>query len=184
MAKRTTQLAIRGGADKTIPTKLGTARHADTLTDRSFFAWGQSTIEMVVIFAGMLFVMVAILAVIPGQTTSVESVRAHQTAQDTVDGVAQAANDVYLAGEGAQRTVWVELPDSYDATRSFIGAQTGVTDWGKRKVVDIYAMQTGDVFALSRAPICGTWPDAIGRYQVVLTYNSTAPAHVMVNASC
>ncbi len=144
----------------------------------------QSTIEMVVIFGGMLFVMLAVLVAIPAQAAAVQSLRAHQTAADTVALVAQTANDVYLAGEGASRTIWVELPDGFDSGRSFIGAQVGITDWGSRKLADIYTLQTGDVFETSRAPICGSWPAMAGRYRVTVAYNGTAPAHVTVNGAC
>ncbi|MDE1797899.1 MAG: hypothetical protein KGH63_00650 [Candidatus Micrarchaeota archaeon] len=145
---------------------------------------GQGTIEVVIIFAAMLLVLLVILQAIPGETTSLESVRQQQTAAGTVHLVVTTANDVYLAGDGAQRTIWVDLPDGYSASGSFIGSAGTVTNWGSSKVVDLRLMQTGDVFEISRAPICGSWPAAAGRYQVVVAYNGTAPAHVTVNASC
>lgn len=145
---------------------------------------GQSTLEMVVIFGGALLVLIAILAAIPGETAPAQSLRQHQAAADTVAAVAQAANDVYLAGEGAQKTIWVELPDGFDAGRSFVGARTGVSDWGQRRLVDIYTLQTGDVFEISRGPICGAWPAQPGRYQVVVAYNGSSTAHVTVNGAC
>ena len=145
---------------------------------------GQGTVELIIIFVGMLLVLVVLLQVIPGETGSLQSVLQHQTAQSTVHLVATTANDVFLAGDGAQRTIWVDLPDGYNAAGSFIGTAGTVTNWGSSKVVDLRLLQTGDVFEISRAPVCGSWPAVAGRYQVVVAYNGTAPAHVTVNAAC
>ncbi|VVB56996.1 Uncharacterised protein [uncultured archaeon] len=150
---------------------------------------GQAGLETIAIFAGILVVLMVILLVLPNSIQSGEVLRQEQTAKRTVQAAATAADNVYLSGEGASQTVWLEIPDIWDPARSFIGNQTNTTGWSDRKLISIYVRSTGDVFGVSRAPVCGAWPAKSGKYMVNFTYNGTAnrtvPAHVMVNGeSC
>lgn len=141
----------------------------------------QSSLEMLAIFAGIMMVLLVVAAALPNQAAGSQVLRERQMARDTVQTVAQTANDVYLAGDGAVRTMWIEIPEGMNASASFIGAPASEGNWSKRKLVNINLDVSGDTFYVSRAPVCGTWPASAGRMQVNITYNSSGTAHVMVN---
>lgn len=144
----------------------------------------QAGLEAMLIFAAVLLMLLVVGLVLPSTAASGEHLRQLQLARQSVQAVASAADDVFLAGEGASKTIWVELPGGYEFAHSFIGNKSGVADWKNRKLADIHLPPSGDIFAVSRAPMCGNWPNASGRYRINLTYNATTPAHVAVNGIC
>lgn len=145
----------------------------------------QSALEMVAIFGGVMLILLIVVAAIPQEAAAAQALRAHSTATDSVNLVAQTASDVYLSGDGAVRTITIEVPDGVNMSASYLGATASETDWNKRKLADLRLLTGGDVFAVSRAPMCGEWPLPGGRYAVNLTYNGSGTAHVMVNSlSC
>ena len=144
---------------------------------------GQANIETMAIFAAVLVMIMAVLMVLPSSAQSGEVLRQEQMAKQTVQMAASAADEVYLAGEGASKTVWVEIPGIWDANRSFIGNKTAGMSWSDRKLISLYVRTTGDIFGVSRAPLCGSWPATSGKFLVNVTYNSTNPAHVMINSN-
>ena len=144
----------------------------------------QAGLETMAIFAAVLILLLAVLLVLPSTARSGEVLRQMQTAQQSVQAVAATANEVYLAGEGASKTIWIELPDSWEPSRSFIGNNSADLNWSDRRVASIYVLQSGDMIAASRALMCGRWPASAGKFRINVTYNSTDPVHVMVNGNC
>lgn len=152
---------------------------------RRFF--GQATLEMLAIFGGLMLLILLVAVTLPDQMAGVQNVRAHAMAQEAVSQVARTADDIYLAGDGASARIWIEMPNGFDAnaSRSFLGARPGEGNWSLRKMANLNLPATGDVFALSRAPLCGAWPGDSGRYRINISYNASGTAHVMVNSqSC
>ncbi len=145
---------------------------------------GQAGLETMAIFAAVLILLLAVLLVLPSTARSGEVLRQMQTAQQSVLLAAATADEVYLAGEGASKTIAVELPDSWESSRSFIGTNNASANWQDRRLLSIYVRQSGDAIASSRAPLCGSWPATPGKFKINVTYNSTEPVHVMINANC
>ena len=128
--------------------------------------------------------VIAVAVSLPGEAQSGEMLRQKSEAQSTVDLLTGTADEIYLTGEGATRQIWLDVPDSYSFSDSFIGNRTGSESWSQRKVVSLYLAGVGDVISASHAPLCGTWPSAAGKWQVSVTYNDSEPPHVMVNGNC
>jgi len=147
-------------------------------------ARAQTTVELLVIFGAAVLVLSVLAAVLPSNAISSQAARDKNIAQTTARDLAQAANEVYLGGDGASKNVWIEVPASANISASFIGNNTEQPDWNKRKTISINLLAEGDVFSISRAPVCGQWPAMPGKYRVKVEYNASEPAHVMINSSC
>ena len=156
------------------------------MTSRIRFSYsrGQASLETMLLFAAVLIMVLVIGLVLPSTVSGGENIRQMLLARQSVQEVASAANEVFLAGEGASKTIWIELPSGFDNTTSFVGNQSSGTTWKNRKLVDINMLSVGDIFAVSRAPMCGQWPAVYGKYRVNVTYNGTTVPHVSVNANC
>ncbi|MFH1306957.1 MAG: hypothetical protein ABIH83_04885 [Candidatus Micrarchaeota archaeon] len=147
----------------------------------------QANLELLILFAGAMLILALLAVVLPTQAIGSQMVREKQIAQGSVDLVAETADEVYLTGEGAVKHIWIEVPETADVETldySFIGAKSGETNWSKKKMVNLYLLVEGDVFAITRAPVCGQWPYTAGRHKVVVEYNGTGNPHVMVNKNC
>ncbi|PIT84298.1 hypothetical protein COU37_03965 [Candidatus Micrarchaeota archaeon CG10_big_fil_rev_8_21_14_0_10_45_29] len=144
----------------------------------------QTTVELLVIFGAAVIVLSVLAAVLPSNAVAGQSARDKNIAQATVRDLSQAVNEVYLGGDGASKDVWIEVPMSANISASFIGNNTEQPDWGKRKTIAINLLTEGDVFSVSRAPVCGQWPSMPGKYRIKIEYNATEPVHIMINSSC
>jgi len=139
----------------------------------------QSTIELLILFALATIVLFVIIAVLPTQAVSGSVLHDGEIAEQTVHMLAQSCNEVYLSGDGAQKTVWINIPQSAKISQSFIGERLGNIG----KVIVINTLGEGDVISITNAPVCGKWPTTAGRHNIKVEYNSTNP-HVMVNSNC
>lgn len=144
----------------------------------------QASLETVAIFAVVAIIVIAVAVSLPGEAQSGEMLRQKSGAQSTVDLLTRTADEIYLTGEGASRQIWVDVPDSYSFSDSFIGNKTGSESWSQRKLVSLRLTGVGDVISASHAPLCGRWPAVAGKWRVNVTYNSSEPPHVMVNGNC
>ncbi|MFH1095441.1 MAG: class III signal peptide-containing protein [Candidatus Micrarchaeota archaeon] len=145
---------------------------------------GQGSVETVILLAAVLLIVTVIFVSANARLLSSQRAQARQIAAQSVQDLASAADEVYLAGEGATRKVWVSIPESVQLESSFIGSRPGTGAWANNKTIDLNLSRVGDVFAITRAPLCGKWPAQPGRYSLVLVYNSTSKAHVTINNSC
>lgn len=143
---------------------------------------GQASVEMVALLAGALIVLLGALTVLPEQYAGIAYEGARQGAQAAANRLAGAADEVWLAGDGAQKTLWVELPDGYDAGQTFIGSNEAGGGLSQNRTVGIYISGLGHAFAESHAPLCGMLPNQSGRYLVTVYYNTSG--HVMIGGSC
>ncbi len=170
--------------DRTMHDKKSDARikaGPDGVRTRRFA--GQAGVETLAVFAAVMVALMVVLMVLPSTAQSGEVLRQEQMAKFTVQKAASTADEVYLTGEGSSRAIWVEIPDNWEPNRSFIGNQSAGMSWSDQKFVSIYVLSTGDIFGVSRAPLCGAWPTKSGKYMVNVTYNATIPAHVMINSN-
>ncbi|MFH0927450.1 MAG: hypothetical protein V1822_02620, partial [Candidatus Micrarchaeota archaeon] len=149
---------------------------------------GQSTLELLILFSGGLLALMVVAAVLPSFAAGNASLYGGQLARDSTSYIARVSDEVYLQGEGAQKSIWINVPEtasvSGDSPRSFIGSNDAGADWSDRKMVDLYLANEGDIFAISRAPLCGQWPAAAGRYLINIQYSTNGDAHVAINEDC
>ncbi|GEM_PF-6369273 len=141
----------------------------------------QASIEMVALLAGALIIMLGALTLLPQQYAGITLEAGRQAAQDTAERIVDASDEVYLAGDGAQKSFWVELPYGFDINRSFIGNMPGATS-SRNSTVGLYVLGIGYVISEGKAQMCGTLPNQSGRYLIRAIYNSSG--HVMVNSTC
>ncbi len=142
----------------------------------------QGSVEALGLLGGLVIVLLAITIFLPQQQSEIGLERNRAIALQSAQAIATAADDVYLAGDGAQKSVSVEFPDGYDASRSYAGNKVDTGNIFNNRTIGIYVIGAGEITAESRAPVCGTLPNASGEYRITLYYN--ASGHVMVNASC
>ena len=147
-------------------------------------ARGQANLETMAIFAAVIIMVLVIAIALPAQASSGEMVRQQSAAKTSVTLLTTTADEVYLAGEGSSRRIWVDMPASFSYADSFIGSHTGSESWSQRKAVSIYLEGVGDVISSGHAPLCGNWPATSGRWQINVVYNDSDPPHVMVNGNC
>jgi hypothetical protein len=145
---------------------------------------GQGTLELLILFSVAMLAMAVVAMVLPTEALAGQVLKEKGIARETTENLAAACDEVYLQGEGASKHIWIELPQTISFTKSFIGAKAGETDWVKRKMININVIGEGDIFALSRAPVCGTWPAISGRHRVKIEYSTVGAAHIMVNGNC
>lgn len=149
--------------------------------EKSLF--GQGTVEAVGLLAGLLIIILIVAVAIPEQAAQLGAERNRQMALLAAQDLAKTADEVYLSGDGARKSVWIELPETYNSTLSFVGNRPGTSGTlFQNRTVAIYILNAGEQIAETRAPICGSLPAGFGKYLITLYYNSSG--HVMVNASC
>ena len=144
----------------------------------------QGSLELLLLFAGALIALAVVASVLPTEAIGSQAIREREIAKSSTTIVVNAADEVYLAGDGASQYVWVDVPQSANFGSSFIGAPDYELNWSKRKTADINVLSEGDVTASSHAPMCGKWPSAPGRFRIRVAYNSTGTAHVEINDNC
>ncbi|MFA5108122.1 MAG: class III signal peptide-containing protein [Candidatus Micrarchaeia archaeon] len=144
----------------------------------------QGSLELLLLFAGALIALSVVVAVLPSEAIGSQAIREKEIAKSSASIVANAADEVYLAGDGASQYVWVDMPESTNFNGSFIGAPSYELNWSKRKTTNINVLSEGDMSAGSHAPICGKWPSTPGRHRIKVAYNATGTAHVAINDNC
>jgi len=147
------------------------------------FRLGQGTVEAVGLLAGLLIVILVVAIAIPEQAAQLGVERNRQMAVLAAQDIAKAADEVYLSGDGARKSVWIELPETYNASLSFVGNRPGTAGTlFQNRTIGIYLLGTGELLAETKAPLCGNLPASGGKYLVTVYYNNSG--HAMVNASC
>jgi hypothetical protein len=145
---------------------------------------GQNTLELLILFASVLLILAVVAVSIPSNAIASLNLEQMQQAQQTVDEIADTVDLVYLEGEGSQKRIWIRIPSGWDRTSSFIGARSGETNWTKRKLININYKIMGDIFAKTKAPVCGEWPAMDGRTRITIAYNASDTPHVSINGEC
>jgi hypothetical protein len=103
----------------------------------------------------------------------------YDDAYNSVRDLASAADSVYSQGEGASQAVQVKLPPNsiLDSDKSFIGRAPRAPA-AAATTINLNVNGT-DVFAITRAPLVGHFPSAIGEHSMLVashgTYVSISP---------
>lgn len=119
---------------------------------------GQSSIELIVIFAVSLIALGAIISLSNSQMNTLNAQKQKQTALTSVNDLAGAVKDVYSQGTGAKKKVFFRVPGNVDESRS------GVSD------KSIYLNVLGsDIIASTEVEVSGSIPTEKGGYWLWVT---------------
>ncbi|MFZ5500422.1 MAG: hypothetical protein ACOY58_00710, partial [Candidatus Micrarchaeota archaeon] len=110
---------------------------------------GQSSLELLLIFAVAMFVLTTAIVLSSGQLGTISSLKEQDDAMNSVQDISAAAQDVYSQGEGARKQVYVFLPSSYEPSESRIGNRSLVlrvrgTDYAAPEDFDVHGSWPGD----------------------------------------
>ena len=118
---------------------------------------GQASLEYAII-VGILMVILIPLFYYALHRSS-ETVKSSQ-AEDAVNSLAAAADEVYSLSPGTKKYVWINIPAGVTSAQiqnaTEISLRLGVYD------------QTGDIVSITKAPIVGTIPTAKGTYRIAV----------------
>ena len=117
----------------------------------------QSSIELVVILAVSLAFLAVMFNYASDQLSKLNAGQGIQNAENSVKGLADAANDVYSQGVGAKKRVFITIPDGVDA------GKTGV----QGNIVRI-SVQGTDVVEAADVNLSGSFPITAGGHFVVV----------------
>jgi hypothetical protein len=143
---------------------------------------GQATVELIALMAGALIILLMVIVILPEQYSGIGLEKSRQDGQAAANMISATADEVYLAGDGAQKTEWVDFPQGYDYNKSFLGNRLAGGTIYENRTVGIYLIGIGQLISEGKAPICGALPNESGRYRLTFYYNSSG--HVMVNSTC
>jgi uncharacterized protein (UPF0333 family) len=124
---------------------------------------GQASIELTAVLGIGLIIILFYAASASGILTQFSVQQNYDDAYRSVQALAQAADAVYAQGEGASQEVTIILPTNtdFDSSRTYIGRPAG--SLSSPNTVNINLNGT-DVYAITRAPLSGSFPPAYGEY--------------------
>ena len=115
---------------------------------------GQSSLEYVII-VGLLFVILTPLVYYAVNTSS-ERIKVSQ-AEDAVNTIATAANEVYALSPGSKKYVWVAIPGGVQLAQVSNSEVSLTISWG---------VGTSDIVAITKSPVLGSLPSDKGTYRI------------------
>jgi len=130
-------------------------------------AKGQASVELITILAVALFTIIMFMALAANFLTDTNVQKNYETARDSVQRLAQAADSVYSQGEGASAIVQITLPTStiFDSNVTFIGKPANATFAASSNTINIKVWDS-DTYAITHAPLHGSFPATHGTYSM------------------
>lgn len=119
---------------------------------------GQASLEYIIIVGALLVILIPLFYY--AANTSSESIKLSQ-AEDVVETLGRAADDVYLLSPGTKKYVWVSLPGSVQGVQ-LNGTEIALT-------FNIYG-KTSDVTTTTKAPLTGQIPLRKGTYRIAVEH--------------
>jgi len=116
---------------------------------------GQSSVELMIILAVSLVVLLAIISYSNESISGINKEKQHNTALDSVNGIVNAANDVFFQGVGARKKVFYEVPSGIDESASGIEDQSVVLN-----------VLESDIYAMAEVQLSGTLPTSQGGHWI------------------
>lgn len=126
---------------------------------------GQVSLELLAILGVALIVILFFTLFASDMLADTNKQQELRTARLSVQHLADAADYVFSQGEGAAKTVEVELSPNANlsADRSFIGKPYSAPENASSNMININ-LEGSDVSAFSGAPLAGAFPSAHGKY--------------------
>ncbi len=116
---------------------------------------GQSSAELLILFAALLFVLAIAAYLSNQQLASVSQTKEINKAATLVDDLTSAADEVYYQGYGARKRLIIDIPKNLDADQTYISGNSIV----------ITASNT-TIIGESQAPIHGILPLTSGKHEI------------------
>lgn len=123
---------------------------------------GQSSVELLIVFAIGISALLAFFALSQQKIAETRTQLTISEARETVELLAKAADEVYSEGVNSTRKVYVTIPDGVNLSRSSISGNALILS------VQVPGGVT-DVSARTGEPVFGTWPDLPGAYYLTVT---------------
>ena len=125
---------------------------------------GQVSTEYTMLLSALLLVLVVVMVVMMGQFAQQSAVVQQRLADHALVVLASSAQEVWVGGPGAQTRVVVDLPSTFDSTRSAIG----------NKTIQLYLTGWGDVSRATPFNVSGYWPSRSGKFYAVVYNNNSS----------
>ena len=119
---------------------------------------GQSSIELLIILAFSIAILVMIFSFSSQSVTDLGKQKQIETAQNSVETLKNAVNDVYFQGTGARKKINFIVPSGADEALS--GIQ------GKSIVIRLYG---SDIYAKTEIDLSGSIPTNQGGHEIWVT---------------
>jgi len=119
---------------------------------------GQSSIELIIIFAVSLIALLSIIALANSNVSGLNVQREKDDALTSVNELAQAVKDVYSQGPGAKKLVFIKIPNGTDPIKTLISNRT----------ININ-VSGSDIFASTEVDVYGSLPTQVGGYWLWVT---------------
>ncbi|MEW6295684.1 MAG: hypothetical protein AB1467_05330 [Candidatus Diapherotrites archaeon] len=119
---------------------------------------GQSSIELIIIFAVSLIALLSIIALANNNIIGLNSQREKDDALTSVNELAQAVKDVYSQGPGAKKLVFIRIPNGIDPSKTLISNRT-----------INFNVSGSDIFASTDVDVYGSLPTEPGGHWLWVT---------------
>lgn len=128
---------------------------------------GQVSLEYLMLTAAMLLILLVLILVFMGQYAQAGIVVQQRSAAHSLSVLAATAQEVWVAGVGAEAKVTVDIPESTDLATSRI----------RGRVLSLNLSGLGDVSRSLPMNVSGAWPDKTGSFYASVYNNGT---HVLI----
>jgi len=112
---------------------------------------GQSSVELMILLAVALVVLIAIISYSNESIAGINKEKQLKTAENSVNEIVNAANDVYYQGVGARKKVYYEVPSGIDESASGIENRSVVLN-----------VLNSDIYAMAEVQLSGSLPSSEG----------------------
>lgn len=124
---------------------------------------GQVSLEYLMLTAAMLLILLVLILVFMGQYAQQGIVVQQRSAAHSLSVLAGAAQEVWVAGVGAEQKVTVDIPESADLASSRISG----------RVISLNLSGLGDVSRSLPMNVSGAWPLKTGSFYASVYNNGT-----------
>ncbi len=128
---------------------------------------GQVSMEYLMLTAAMLLILLVIMLVFMGNYSQQSMVVQQRTAAHSLSLLAASAQEVWVAGVGAEEKISLEIPESAQLASSHIAGH----------VMSINLLGVGDVSRSTSMNISGSWPANTGQAYMSVYNNGT---HILI----
>lgn len=126
----------------------------------------QASVELLIILAVSMIAIGLILILSNNEITNINAVKANSEAQNTVNKIAGAAEEVFISGVGTKKQIFVSIPSGVDETKTSVG----------NKTIRLNVNGT-DLIAETQVEVTGSIPTTVGGHWIWIT---SYPGYVVI----
>ncbi|MCX8197110.1 MAG: hypothetical protein N3G80_02215 [Candidatus Micrarchaeota archaeon] len=137
-------------------------------------AKAQASAEIIAVLGIMLLAVLTFTVLSSNLLFDFGSQKEQQTARQTVQALAKAADEVYSQGKGASTIVQITIPPSANLSieKSFIGKPPSASSEIFPNTINLHVAGT-DIYENTLAPLAGSFPLLPGEHQVKVSSHGT-----------